>query len=281
MNDFQKTIFASLWDYKQAGILDPNTDNDEYLLSQLFRLSIIQKEKIRFDPKDNKFLLNKNQNNSKSSIERKSQNVKNLELILEVESFAKTFKDIASLENGLVEFKKFHSLKGSNKFLLGSGNRNSKILFVSEPPSYEEELQQQPYVEEAAKLFEKIIEAMGLIPLNKSNCNIFVIPAVPFRIVKTSDDKISDLELIKPFLKRYIEIISPKYMIFVSKMPANILGLTDFLKFDNKEGSLAYYLGIPTIEIESIKSMINNPEQKRKTWNSLKLIIQLMHNENE
>jgi len=281
LNDFQKTIFASLWDYKQAGILDPNNDNDEYLLSQLFRLSIIQKEKIRFDPKDNKFLLNKNQNNSKSSIERKSQNVKNLELILEVESFAKTFKDIASLENGLVEFKKFHSLKGSNKFLLGSGNRNSKILFVSEPPSYEEELQQQPYVEEAAKLFEKIIEAMGLIPLNKSNCNIFVIPAVPFRIVKTSDDKISDLELIKPFLKRYIEIISPKYMIFVSKMPANILGLTDFLKFDNKEGSLADYLGIPTIEIESIKSMINNPEQKRKTWNSLKLIIQLMHNENE
>tara|TARA_S200000501_G_scaffold157899_1_gene149094 strand:- start:29 stop:874 length:846 start_codon:yes stop_codon:yes gene_type:complete len=281
LNDFQKTIFASLWDYKQAGILDPNNDNDEYLLSQLFRLSIIQKEKIRFDPKDNKFLLNKNQNNSKSSIERKSQNVKNLELILEVESFAKTFKDIASLENGLVEFKKFHSLKGSNKFLLGSGNRNSKILFVSEPPSYEEELQQQPYVEEAAKLFEKIIEAMGLIPLNKSNCNIFVIPAVPFRIVKTSDDKISDLELIKPFLKRYIEIISPKYMIFVSKMPANILGLTDFLKFDNKEGSLADYLGIPTIEIESIKSMINNPEQKRKTWNSLKLIIQLMQNENE
>ena len=72
MNDFQKTIFASLWDYKQAGILDPNTDNDEYLLSQLFRLSIIQKEKIRFDQKDNKYLLNKNQNNSKSSISKQN-----------------------------------------------------------------------------------------------------------------------------------------------------------------------------------------------------------------
>ena len=40
-------------------------------------------------------------------------------------------------------------------------------------------------------------------------------------------------------------------------------------------------IGIPTIEIASIKSMINNPEQKRKTWNSLKLIIQLMQNENK
>ena len=55
----------------------------------------------------------------------------------------------------------------------------------------------------------------------------------------------------------------------------------ELLKFDNKEGYLGDYLGIPTIEIESIKSMINNPEQKRKTWNSLKLIIQLMQNENK
>ena len=70
-------------------------------------------------------------------------------------------------------------------------------------------------------------------------------------------------------------------MIFVSKMPANILGLNDFIRFDNKEGYLGDYRGIPTIEIESIKSMINNPEQKRKTWNSLKLIIQLMQNENK
>ena len=52
---------------------------------------------------------------------------------------------------------------------------------------------------------------MGLIPLNKNNCNIFVIPATPFRFVKNTDDKISDLELMRPFLKKYIELISPKF----------------------------------------------------------------------
>ena len=31
MNDIQQKFFASFWDYKQAGILDSNTDNDEYL----------------------------------------------------------------------------------------------------------------------------------------------------------------------------------------------------------------------------------------------------------
>ena len=57
MNDIQKTIFATLWDYKQAGILDPNTYNDEYLLSQLLRLSTIQKEKIIIDQKDKEYFF--------------------------------------------------------------------------------------------------------------------------------------------------------------------------------------------------------------------------------
>ena len=78
MNDIQKKIFASLWDYKQAGILDPNTYNDEYLLSQLLRLSTIQKEKIIIDQKDDEYFPNKNQSNSKSFIEGKIQNVKKI-----------------------------------------------------------------------------------------------------------------------------------------------------------------------------------------------------------
>ena len=43
-----------------------------------FRLSTIQKEKIRIDQKDEEYFLNKNQSNIKSLIDRKSQNVKNL-----------------------------------------------------------------------------------------------------------------------------------------------------------------------------------------------------------
>jgi len=277
----KKTIFATIWDYEQAGVLNPAIGRDILLLTNFFKSNSIQSSKKKINQNLEYQIDKKIENQKKHLSDKTNQNLMDNGLILEVENLANSSKDIPSLENNITNFKKFHSLKGSNKLLMGAGNSKSKTLFISEPPSYEEELQQKPYVGEAAKLFEKIIEAMGLIPLNKSNCNIFVIPAVPFRIVKTSDDKISDLELIKPFLKRYIEIISPQYMIFVSKMPSNILGLSNFLKFDNSEGYLGDYLGIPTIEIESIKSMINNPEQKRKTWNSLKLIIQLMQNENK
>ena len=65
-------------------------------------------------------------------------------------------------------------------------------------------------------------------------------------------------------------------------MPASILGITGFLKFDSINGGfIGDYLGIPTIEIEGMKSMIKDPEKKRNTWNNLKLIIQLINKENE
>ena len=283
MDYFKKTIFTTIWDYEQAGILDPTIDKDKLLLTNFFKSNAIQSSEKKIDHKNLEYQIdNKIENQQYHLSDKTNQNLIYNDLILEVENLADSSKDIPSLENNITNFKKFHSLKGSNKLLLGAGNAKSKTLFISEPPSYEEELQQKPYVEESNELFEKIIESMGLIPLNKDNCNIFVIPAIPFRLVKNTDDKISDLELMKPFLKKYIELISPKFLIFINKMPARILGLTNFLQFDGINGGfIGKYLGIPTVEIEGIKSMINDPEKKRNTWNNLKLIIKLINKKNE
>jgi len=279
----KKTIFTTIWDYEQAGILDPTIDEDKLLLTNFFKSNAIQSSEKKIDHKNLEYQIDKKVINQQYHLsDNTNQNLIDNDLILEVENLADSSKDIPSLENNITNFKKFHSLKGSNKLLLGAGNSKSKTLFISEPPSYEEELQQKPYVEESNELFEKIIASMGLISLNQNNCNIFVIPATPFRFVKNTDDKISDLELMKPFLKKYIELISPKFLIFISKMPASILGMTDFLKFDSINGGfIGDYLGIPTIEIEGMKSMIKDPEKKRNTWNNLKLIIQLINKENE
>ena len=283
MDYLKKTIFATIWDYEQAGILDPTFDKNKLLLANFFKSIAIQSSVKKIDHKNFDYQIEKKTENRLYHLSDKTTQIfMDNDLILEVENLADLSKDIPSLENNITNFKKFHSLKGSNKLLLGTGNSKSKTLFISEPPSYEEELQQKPYVEESNELFEKIIESMGLIPLNKDNCNIFVIPATPFRLVKNTDDKISDLELMKPFLKKYIELISPKFLIFISKMPARILGLTNFLKSDGINGGfIGKYLGIPTVEIEGIKSMISDLEKKRNTWNNLKLIIQLIKKENE
>ena len=283
MDYLKKTIFTTIWDYEQAGILDPTIDKNKLLLTNFFKSNAIQSSEKKIDHKNLEYEIDKKIINQQyHSSDNTNQNLIDNDLILEVENLANSSKDIPSLENNITNFKKFHSLKGSNKLLLGAGNSKSKTLFISEPPSYEEELQQKPYVEESNELFEKIIESMGLIPLNKNNCNIFVIPATPFRFVKNTDDKISDLELMRPFLKKYIELISPKFLIFISKIPASILGLIDFLKFDSINGGfIGEYLGIPTVEIEGMKSMIIDPEKKRNTWNNLKLIIQLTNKENE
>ena len=84
----------------------------------------------------------------------------------------------------------------------------------------------------------------------------------------------------KPFLKRYIEILSPSYLVLISKIPSTILGINDFLRIGDTDGYVGRYLGIPTIEIEGMKSMIDNQNKKRKTWNNIKLLMKVVEQKN-
>ena len=42
MDYLKKTIFTTIWDYEQAGILDPTIDKDKLLLTNFFKSNAIQ-----------------------------------------------------------------------------------------------------------------------------------------------------------------------------------------------------------------------------------------------
>ena len=110
---------------------------------------------------------------------------------------------------------------------------------------------------------------------------IYVLPSIPFRLVKSSDREVSDLDLIKPFVKRHIELLAPKYIVLVGRIPIDILDLSDQFNGQGESEKIGSYNGTPVIEIEGINLMIKSPERKRKTWNNLKLLRKLMDKEKE
>ena len=281
MNYKQKMIFTTLLDYYQAGIVDPNLENNKELLLKYlkFELKSNQETKIE-EEKINKKYFSKIEDVSNTN-DKNFDNADSIQNpISKAEKLSYLSNDILSLEQSINSFEEFYSLRGSNQLLFGNGNPNSKFLFISEPPSYREQLEGKPYVDSCEELFDKIIKAMGLISLKESGCNIYVIPALPFKPIKNNTNKTSDLELMKPFLKRYIEILSPSYLVLISKIPSTILGINDFQRIGDNDGYVGRYLGIPTIEIEGMKSMINNQNKKRKTWNNIKLLMKEVEQNN-
>ncbi len=45
MDYLKKTIFATIWDYEQAGLLDPAINKDKLLLTNFFKSNSIQSSK--------------------------------------------------------------------------------------------------------------------------------------------------------------------------------------------------------------------------------------------
>ncbi|MCE5328774.1 uracil-DNA glycosylase, partial [bacterium] len=66
----------------------------------------------------------------------------------------------------------FYSIKECNKcglsrtrtnFVFGSGNANSKLMFVGEAPGKNEDLQGKPFVGQAGKLLDDLLNSIGFV----------------------------------------------------------------------------------------------------------------------
>ena len=272
-DNIKNALIATLIDYTETGIDEPwlygiNSDNISGVLH-----CFNQARTDRLSRSLNKKKLP--ELSETSDLIRKNKSIGG-DIISKTKEFADNALDIKSLEQNIRDFSGFYGQKGSKGMVLARGKVNANVMVISEPPGRAEELESVPYAGEAGVLFRKIFSAVGLSVGGVRGAGIYVLPSIPFRPVKSSDREVSDLDLIKPFVKRHIELLAPKYIVLVGRIPIDILGLSE--QFTSQGGSekIGSYNGIPTIEIEGINLMIKSPERKRKTWNNLKLLRKLM-----
>ena len=283
MDNYHKTLVATLIDYAEAGLAEPGFDEiKSNLILDLgftsYTSNMNTLSQINFDKNLSTMSLSKNLT-SQPILPIEEENKKSI--ILNAEKFANKAIDIKSLENEVKNFEGFHSTHGSSGMVFATGNSEADVLVISEPPGRDEEIESLPYAGLAGELFKKIFAAVKLDPSERKSSGIYVLPAIPFRLVKGPNEKTSDLDLIKPFLKKHIEIFSPKYIVLIGKIPSVILGLSGQFQANEENGFIGSYLGTPTIEIEGIRSMMKSPERKRRTWNNLKLLRKKMDKDNE
>ena len=276
-DNIKNALIATLIDYTEAGTDEPwlygiNSDNISGLLhsfgqARTDRLSRVFHKKNLPELSETSNLLQKNRSIG--------------DIISKAKEFANNALDIKSLEQNIRDFSGFYGQKGSKGMVLARGKVNANVMVISEPPGRAEELESVPYAGEAGVLFRKIFSAVGLSIGGVRGAGIYVLPSIPFRLVKSSDREVSDLDLIKPFVKRHIELHAPKYIVLVGRIPIDILDLSEQFNGQGESKKIGSYNGTPVIEIEGINLMIKSPERKRKTWNNLKLLRKLMEKEIE
>ena len=147
------------------------------------------------------------------------------------------------------------------------GNLNSKIMMITNIPSPLEDKEGKVLVGKNYNLFINILSSINL-----SIDNLCFTPIIPWKTPGERELNKSEIELLVPFIKKQIEIIKPKILIFLGADPIKYILQKDIGILNSRGSFLNYRYGdktIPCLPILTPEFLIRRPEYKRETWNDL------------
>lgn len=149
-------------------------------------------------------------------------------------------------------------------FVFGVGNPHADVMFIGEAPGADEDAQGEPFVGKAGQLLNKIIEAVGMRREEVYICNI-----LKCRPPNNRDPQTSEMETCTPHLYKQIEIIKPKFIICLGRVPAQwLLKTNDSLNVLREK--VHEYHGAKLLVTYHPAALLRNAGWKRPTWEDMK-----------
>jgi uracil-DNA glycosylase len=146
----------------------------------------------------------------------------------------------------------------------GVGDEAADGLFVGEGPGAEEDQRGEPFVGQAGRLLDNMLGAIGL----KRGHDVYIANVVKCRPPGNRNPEPLEAERCRPFLQRQVDLIRPKLIVALGKVPAtNLLGRDATIA--SLRGSLHEYRGIPLIVTYHPAYLLRNLHDKSKAWEDL------------
>ncbi|RMG54042.1 MAG: uracil-DNA glycosylase [Gammaproteobacteria bacterium] len=179
--------------------------------------------------------------------------------------------DWEALEARVQSCRRCALAEGRNRVVFGDGNRSADWMFIGEGPGAEEDRQGLPFVGRAGKLLDRMIEACGM-----QRGDVYIANVVKCRPPGNRDPKPEEVAACAPYLRRQIELVSPRVIVVLGRVAAHALLDTDS-PLGRLRGAPHLYddTGIPMIVTYHPAYLLRNPADKRKAWEDLKLAMRL------
>lgn len=102
--------------------------------------------------------------------------------------------------------------KGATNLVFGVGDPATKILFVGEGPGYWEDLKAEPFVGNAGKLLDRLLQSIEL-----ARRDVYITSVVHHRPPSNRDPLPEEIEAYAFYLDRIIDIINPKVVVTLGR----------------------------------------------------------------
>lgn len=164
---------------------------------------------------------------------------------------------------------------GRTRTVFARGNPDAALVFVSEGPGTEEELQGEPFVGAAGQLLDKMIVAMGygrddVYILNLVKCR-------PFESHEPTEDRkpnAAELAACRPFFDRQLKLLEPQAIVALGATAVQSL-TGSAAAITRMRGTWRLFNGrVPLMPTFHPAYLLRSPEKKRDVWDDLKQVMQ-------
>ena len=108
--------------------------------------------------------------------------------------------------------------EGRTQVVFGNGNPDADLMFVGEAPGFHEDQQGVPFVGQAGKLLDRLLEGIGL-----TRADVFVANVLKCRPPGNRDPQPDEIEQCEPYLFRQIELIRPRVVATLGNFATKLL----------------------------------------------------------
>jgi len=154
--------------------------------------------------------------------------------------------------------------------LFGTGNPKTRLVFVGDIPSYEEDEIGEFFKGDVGELFVKIVRAIDFTPEQIYICNI-----VKCRPPAGRDPVPDEIKICLPFLKRQLAVIKPDFICVMGNLAAQTL-LETTTPISELRGHFYNYMGAKLLPTFHPKYLLRYPDKKREAWDDMKMLMKEM-----
>jgi uracil-DNA glycosylase len=107
---------------------------------------------------------------------------------------------------------------GRTQVVFGSGSPDADLVFVGEAPGFHEDQQGVPFVGQAGKLLDRLLEGIGL-----TRADVFVANVLKCRPPGNRDPQPDEIAACEPHLFRQIELLEPRVVATLGNFATKLL----------------------------------------------------------
>jgi uracil-DNA glycosylase family 4 len=128
------------------------------------------------------------------------------------------YDELESYAHGVAACTRCRLSQGRTQVVFGSGNANADVMFVGEAPGFHEDKQGLPFVGQAGKLLETLLEGVGM-----SRADVYIANVLKCRPPGNRDPQPDEIEACESHLFKQIELIRPTVVATLGNFATKLL----------------------------------------------------------